>query len=106
MTVPINPTPLPNLLERVDRPSPVPSIGPAQADTTESFSDRVSDMIESTDASQREAQGVSDAFADGKNNDIHGTMVSLAKADIQLRLLGSVRNKLVDAYREIMRMGA
>lgn len=35
---------------------------------------------------------------------LHETMVSLAKADIGLRLLVNVRNKLLDAYREVMRM--
>jgi flagellar hook-basal body complex protein FliE len=35
---------------------------------------------------------------------IHETMMALQKADISLRLLLQVRNKVMDAYREIMRM--
>jgi flagellar hook-basal body complex protein FliE len=35
---------------------------------------------------------------------IHETMIALQKADISLRLLLQVRNKAMDAYREVMRM--
>ena len=36
--------------------------------------------------------------------DIHETMLSLQKADISMRLFLAIRNKAVDAYREIMHM--
>jgi flagellar hook-basal body complex protein FliE len=35
---------------------------------------------------------------------IHETMIASQKADISLRLLLQVRNKVMDAYREVMRM--
>ncbi len=35
---------------------------------------------------------------------IHETMIALQKADISFRLLLQVRNKVMDAYREVMRM--
>lgn len=35
---------------------------------------------------------------------IHETMVAIQKSDISLRLLLQVRNKVLEAYREIMRM--
>lgn len=36
--------------------------------------------------------------------DIHETMIALQKADISMRMLLTVRNKVIEAYREIMRM--
>lgn len=36
--------------------------------------------------------------------EVHTTMIALQKADISMRLLLSVRNKVIEAYREIMRM--
>lgn len=36
--------------------------------------------------------------------DVHETMIALQKADISMRLLLTIRNKVVDAYREIMHM--
>jgi len=35
---------------------------------------------------------------------IHETMIALQKADISMRLLLTIRNKVIDAYKEIMRM--
>ncbi len=36
--------------------------------------------------------------------DIHETMIALQKVDISMRLLLTIRNKAIEAYREIMRM--
>lgn len=36
--------------------------------------------------------------------DVHTTMIALQKADISMRMLLSVRNKAIEAYREIMHM--
>lgn len=36
--------------------------------------------------------------------DIHETMIALQKVDLSMRLLLTIRNKAVEAYREIMRM--
>jgi flagellar hook-basal body complex protein FliE len=36
--------------------------------------------------------------------DIHETMIALEKSDISMRLLLAIRGKVVEAYREIMRM--
>jgi flagellar hook-basal body complex protein FliE len=38
------------------------------------------------------------------NEDVHKTMLALQKADISMRMLLSVRNKALEAYRDIMHM--
>ena len=38
------------------------------------------------------------------NKDIHGTMIALEKAELSMRLMLQIRNKLVSAYEEVMRM--
>ena len=40
----------------------------------------------------------------GKSKDISGTIIAMEKADVSTRLLMAVRNKLVSAYEEVMRM--
>lgn len=40
----------------------------------------------------------------GKNKDISSTMIAMEKADVSARMLMAVRNKIVNAYEEIMRM--
>jgi flagellar hook-basal body complex protein FliE len=39
-----------------------------------------------------------------KNKDIPGTVMAMEKADVSLRMLMAVRNKVVNAYQEMMRM--
>jgi len=43
-------------------------------------------------------------FAAGRLDDIHGTMLAVSKADIDLRFVGSVRNKVMEAFYELWRM--
>ncbi len=40
----------------------------------------------------------------GKNEDVHSAVSAMAKADISFKLLVSVRNKLVEAYKQVMNM--
>ena len=40
----------------------------------------------------------------GRSKNIHETMLTIERADTSLKLAMQVRNKILDAYREIMRM--
>lgn len=40
----------------------------------------------------------------GKNSDINSVVADVAKADMNFKLLVGVRDKLVDAYKETMKM--
>jgi hypothetical protein len=42
--------------------------------------------------------------AAGRNKDLHGAVLSMEKADVDFRMLTQVRNKVIEAYREVMRM--
>jgi flagellar hook-basal body complex protein FliE len=41
----------------------------------------------------------------GESDDLHNLMINTEKAEISLDLLIQLRNKTLDAYNEIMRMG-
>lgn len=86
-----------------------PNVGEAArpAETTaagEMFGEVLESAFVSANQRAQEAAAMSDAFAAGTRDDIHGTMLSLSKADIELRLVGSVRNKVIDAFYELWRM--
>ena len=40
----------------------------------------------------------------GRSKNIHETMLTIERADTSLKLMMQVRNKILEAYREIMRM--
>jgi len=45
-----------------------------------------------------------EALLTGETNDLHTVMIQSEQADLALRLTIQVRNKVLDAYTEIMRM--
>jgi flagellar hook-basal body complex protein FliE len=44
-----------------------------------------------------------EALARGASDDIHGTMIAVKEADISIKLVGTMRNKLLDAFTELWR---
>lgn len=44
-------------------------------------------------------------LATGETDDLHNLMINVQKAQISLDLVLQLRNKALDAYNEIMRMG-
>lgn len=67
------------------------------ADTLKAFTLRVDDQLKEADRKTQE-------FAVGKNRNMHEVMIASEKANISFRLLLQIRNKLMEAYQEIMRM--
>ncbi|MBF0287807.1 MAG: flagellar hook-basal body complex protein FliE [SAR324 cluster bacterium] len=61
-------------------------------------------MLEDTNQLQIEAEEKQTEFMTSGNKDIHGTMIAMQKAEVSLKLLMQVRNKLTAAYEEISRM--
>jgi flagellar hook-basal body complex protein FliE len=84
-------------------PGAVPDPGPA-AGTSSSFADMLGTAIGKVDALQTQADAESEKLALGGGN-LHETALALEKADVALRVLSKVRNKVVEAYQEVMRMG-
>jgi flagellar hook-basal body complex protein FliE len=67
------------------------------------FEGELSKAISAVDRLQLEADREAEKVALGGGN-LHETALALEKADVALRLATKVRNKLVEAYQEVMRM--
>jgi flagellar hook-basal body complex protein FliE len=68
-----------------------------------SFADTLGSALGKVDRLQLEADAQADKVAMGGGN-LHEMSLALEKADVSMRLAMKVRQKLVDAYTEIMRM--
>ncbi|HPE68335.1 MAG TPA: flagellar hook-basal body complex protein FliE [Thermotogota bacterium] len=68
------------------------------------FAKILNQAMEQVNKDQKVAEAAADDFAAGKLSSIHDVMVSAEKAAMSLRLTLEVRNKIVSAYQEIMRM--
>jgi flagellar hook-basal body complex protein FliE len=100
--VPVNSAIAPIAQEAVARDGAL-SMPRTQQSTVE-FSNVLEGMVASANHAARYAQGAAEAFAAGARDDIHGTMIAMSKADIELRLVSNVRNKIIDAFYELWRM--
>ena len=76
---------------------------PDSAKAAEGFGSALQDAISKVDAVQVEADQQSASLAAGDGN-LHETMLALEKADVAMRVAMKVRNKILDAYNEVMRM--
>ena len=74
------------------------------ADGAKSFADTLKDAVENVNQTQKEADVQMQKLATGKAESIPDVMIAAEKADIALRLMLQVRNKVIDAYQEIMKM--
>lgn len=76
----------------------------AQAGGGGGFAAHLDAAVGKVDGAQHTADSALAELASGKNVDLHGTMMKLQQADISMRTMVSVRDKVVDAYQTIMNM--
>ena len=82
---------------------------PAAAAVTSARGDfSFGDVVEQILASQTKANAVADqaieALATGQADNLHSVSLAVAEADLQFRLILEMRNRIAEAYQEIMRM--
>lgn len=68
------------------------------------FGELLKNAVESVNAMQHEAGRLEEAVANGENVNIHQAVIAGEKAGLSFKLLMQVRNKMVEAYQEVMRM--
>lgn len=69
-----------------------------------SFKDFLMEKLKEVDDSQKKALAAIEALAKGEDVDISDVALSISKADTNFKLLLRIRNKVLEAYQEIMRM--
>lgn len=77
---------------------------PSTKDAGPSFADTLKEAVNNVNQLHLDADQKAQELATGKTDDIAGVMIATEKADIALRAMVQVRNKIIDAYQEIMKM--
>lgn len=93
-------------LDDILRPAssqPQPAL-PEKAPGRTSFADVLKSSLEEVNSLQQEADRAIRELATTGKTSLHDTMIALERADLSFRLMMQVRNKIVEAYQEIMRM--
>lgn len=79
------------------------SIG-ADRSSGPSFTDAVRDAVDALDGQQKGVEREIARAVTGESPDLHQTIISLQTADLTFQFALQVRNKLIGAYEEVMRM--
>lgn len=98
----MNPIPIEN---NVTVTATAPTTKSNGADPGSGFGERLKKAFNEVNALQHEADTAAEQVVKGKMG-IHEGMLAMGKADIAFRLLATVRNKVMAAYQEILRMPA
>ena len=73
-------------------------------DTTKSFQETLGGFIKDVNNLQLSADKEVDKMAAGETADVHDVMIAVEKAKVSFDLLLQVRNKMLDAYKQILQM--
>jgi flagellar hook-basal body complex protein FliE len=68
------------------------------------FSSALAEGIKDVDAHVKRADGLVEDMLAGKVRDFHEVAAALKQSELSLKFALEVRNKFIDAYREVMRM--
>lgn len=71
---------------------------------TQSFGQIVSQKLEEANSLQKNADQLTESFLTGGPVEIHQMLIAAEKADLALRQTVEVRDKLIDAYKQIANM--
>ena len=96
---PINPLqPLPG--------APQTGLGAASEGPQEgvAFGDLLKQALQEVNQVSTQAEGEARNLMTGESADMHTAMLAVQKADLSFQMMMAVRSKLIDAYREVMRM--
>lgn len=86
-------------------PTNTPASAPASAPVTGGgFLDELKGALDGVETGLADASQAVTELSSGQNVDLHGTMISMEKADIALRMTVSARDKFIAAYEQIMNM--
>ena len=79
-------------------------VSPSQSQPATSFGEVLKASLQEVNELQGRADELQAAFAAGEMDDIAQVMQATAEANLAFNLTMQIRNKLVEAYQELMRM--
>ena len=72
--------------------------------TGEGSGNVVADLISAVDAKDKAAQAERSAFLSGESSNLHQTIIAGQEASLAFSLMVEMRNKVLEAYQELMRI--
>lgn len=98
-----NPSQQKSVVSQSENAAGLGSVSPNQS-VGKSFSDTLNDALKNVNDLQKGADKAMQDLSTGKTDNIPEVMIAAEKADLALKLMVQVRNKIIDAYQEVMKM--
>lgn len=81
------------------------AVSPASVQpATGSFASMLGQMVSDVNAQQTASTQAVSALQSGQNVPLHQAVIAMEEANVSFQLMVEVRNRLMDAYQEVMRM--
>lgn len=93
------------LLQQVKTPDAAGAAAPSSGVAGGSFTDTLKGALESVNATQQKASAITEAYEKGEVVDVAKVMLARQESGVAFEATLQVRNKLLNAYQDIMRMG-
>jgi flagellar hook-basal body complex protein FliE len=77
---------------------------PQTGNPATSFADTLKEAVGTVNQLQKDSDKQGQLLATGKTTNIPEVMMAAEKADIALRMMVQVRNKIIEAYQDVMKM--
>ncbi|MEN6300581.1 MAG: flagellar hook-basal body complex protein FliE [Anaerolineaceae bacterium] len=88
------------LIQEINRKSSEKKVENSTQELTQTFQDALNGLSET----QQNSDELIQKLASGEDVDIHTVLIAAEETDINFRIAVAIRDKLVDAYREIRNM--
>ena len=71
---------------------------------TEGFGQMLTDSVKRVNDMQNNKNDMIESFASGKTENVHELMINLQKASTAMQMTTAVRGKVIEAYRELVKI--
>jgi flagellar hook-basal body complex protein FliE len=97
-------TPLPTTSIQMPEELAQPAATGAAQPTSDSFASMLGKFVSDVNTQQSVSAQTVGALQSGQNVPLHQAVIAMEEANVSFQLMVEVRNRLMDAYQEIMRM--
>ncbi len=70
----------------------------------QSFGNMVTDSLNQVNDLQKHKNNMIVSFASGETQNVHELMISMQKASVAMSMTSAVRNKMIEAYKEMSKL--
>lgn len=91
-------------LSKVQTAGPREAASGGEGGLAGTFKDVLADALDTLSNLQANADKLTEGLATGEVTDVHKVMAAVEQVNIALQLTVQIRNKVIEAYQEVMRM--